>query len=50
MTVIDELIARGVIIIRNKQVHVCKYTRTRFGNKEYVREHWRSWPCQRRIF
>jgi len=29
-----------------KAVHVCAYTRTRFGRLEYVREHWRSWPGQ----
>lgn len=29
-----------------KAVHVCSYQRTRFGRREYVREHWRSWPGQ----
>lgn len=25
-------------------VHVCDYTRIRFGKLEHVRHHWRSWP------
>jgi len=29
-----------------KAVHVCSYTRMRFGRLEHVREHWRSWPGQ----
>lgn len=27
-----------------KAVHVCYYTRVRFGKLEYVREHCRSYP------
>jgi hypothetical protein len=29
-----------------KTVHVCAYTRIRFGRVEYVCEHYRSWPGQ----
>ena len=29
-----------------KQVHVRAYERIRFGRKEHVCEHWRSWPGQ----
>jgi hypothetical protein len=29
-----------------KTVHVRAYDRTRFGHREHVREHWRSWPRQ----
>jgi hypothetical protein len=29
-----------------KAVHVCAYTRTRYGHLEHVREHWRRWPGQ----
>jgi hypothetical protein len=29
-----------------KAVHVCSYTRMRFGRLEHVREHFRSWPGQ----
>ena len=29
-----------------KAVHVRSYQRTRFGRREHVCEHWRSWPRQ----
>lgn len=29
-----------------KAVHVCAYTRIRFGSLEHVCEHYRSWPGQ----
>ena len=29
-----------------KAVHVCSYERMRYGRREHVREHWRSWPGQ----
>lgn len=29
-----------------KVVHVCAYVRMRFGRKEHVCEHYRSWPRQ----
>lgn len=29
-----------------KLVHVRSYTRMRFGHREQVCEHWRSWPGQ----
>lgn len=47
MNVIEKLIAQGVIIVRQKCVHVRKYVRIRLGNKEYVREHWRSLPYRK---
>lgn len=41
---IDELIARGVIVVNNKPVHVREYYRDRLMKREHVREHWRSLP------
>lgn len=42
--VIDDLIARGVIIVKQKTVHVRRYVRYRFLKWENVHEHWRSLP------
>lgn len=33
-------------ISKLKAVHVCAYTRMRFGKLEFVCEHFRSWPGQ----
>lgn len=33
-----------------KDVHVCAYTRTRFGKLESVCSHWRSHPGQLSLF
>lgn len=33
-------------ISKSKAVHVCAYTRMRYGKLEYVCEHYRSWPGQ----
>lgn len=33
-----------------KTVHVRSYERMRFGRKEHVREHYRSWPQQLSLF
>lgn len=47
---IDDLIARGVIVINYKPVHVRGYDRNRFGKQEYVCQHWRSLPRGKRAF
>lgn len=33
-------------VSERKLVHVRSYERVRFGRKEQVCEHWRSWPKQ----
>ena len=48
--VIDEFIARGVIIVKQKTVYVRRYVRFRFAKLENVRDHWRSLPRNKRAF
>lgn len=47
LDLLEYFVALGAMTTRQKCVHVNKYTRFRFGVKEYVREHWRSWPRTR---
>lgn len=35
---------------RRKSVFVCAYTRIRLGAREFVRQHWRSYPGQMELF